>query len=221
MQTATQTQMTQQPATGGRIRVVDSFGAMCGDAFAGDENVLLLPRRLSGAFNALAFCLSRVDLKKRAAFLETAAASRLHRAFADAAHQVLCDMNALQEHGFRPELRVVQRGYYTASVMNYHVDRGESRIICCYNGLGTEFLHNEDALHRNKDRATGAFVARDGAIVQNFHLGDIWRHKGVPLIRSEEVSVRAEMESAFIHRAPKMGFLSMPRLMVVGEAAVQ
>lgn len=201
-----------------QIRVVDSFTAMCRDDFAAGENVLRLPRRLSGEFNLLALCLSRTERNRREAALESFVAPRLHRVFGVAARQVLDDMAALRDHGFHPELRVVQRGFYTPSVMHFHVDRGESRIICCYNGSATEFLSGGDAVHQNPNRATGGFVAKDGAVIQTFELGDIWRHKGVPLNRSGEVGVGAEMAAAFIHRAPKMPLVAWPRLMVVGEA---
>lgn len=218
MQDTTQKPNTAQTAYSPRIRAVDSIAAMCREDFAGDENVLLVPRRLSGAFNALAMRLSNIDYKSREEFLKSCtAAPRLHPVFGAAAAQVLDDMNALRENGFRPELRLVKRRYYTPSVMNYHVDRGDSRIICCYNGQATEFLNNEDARHQHAARSTGAFYAKEGAVVQTFQLGDIWRHKGVKLDRSGEHGVREEMAAAFIHRAPKMAFVSFPRMMVVGE----
>jgi hypothetical protein len=221
MQDTPQTQPAYLPENNRYIRIVDSFGAMCGDDFAGDENVLLLPRRLNGAFNALALRLSQVKSQQREALLESFVGPRLHVLFGAAASQVQGDMNALRDHGFQPELRVVTQGYYIPTVMNYHVDRALSRIICCYNGQATEFLNNEDAEHQNPDRATGAFWAKAGAAPQNFQLGDIWRHKGVPLNCSGEIDMRAAMAAAFIHRAPKMRLLSVPRLMVVGEVTAQ
>lgn len=221
IQNTPQTPITDRPQNGGRVRIVDSFGVMCGDDFVDRENVLLMPRRLSGAFNALALCLSRVERKQRETVLESFVTPRLHLVFGVAARQVLEDMKALRDHGFRPELRVATRGFYTSAVMNYHVDRGASRIICCYNGQATEFLRNDDAEHQNPDRSTGSFRAKDGATPQAFALGDIWRHKGVPLSRTGEIGAREEMSAAFIHRAPKMGFFSMPRLMVVGEEILQ
>lgn len=211
--------MSERPASlpenYNRIRVVDSFAAMCGDDFAAGENALLLPRRLTGAFNLLAWRLTADDWKDREAVLKSYAGPRLHRIFGHAAQQILTDMEMLHDHGYRPELRVVRKGRYPSSVLNYHVDRGSCRIICCYNDPVTRALRNEDAIPADPKRANGSFRAREGALPFAFHAGDIWRHKAVPL--DDESNLANRMGEAFIHCAPRIGAWANPRLMLVGE----
>ena len=192
-----------------RVRIVDSFNAMCRDDFTGDENALLLPRRLTGWFNVLAMRVPHALLAEQEEFLKTLEGGR--GPVSAAARQVLSDIQNLRDNHFTPELRVVNRGRYGPSVHGFHVDVAVCRILCCYNGAATEFLDNQDAVPTDPNRARGTFKPKEGAAAQSFQLGDIWRHKG---IRSGQ---EGDTPDAFIHRAPRMKMFSIPRLLLVGE----
>lgn len=62
----------------------------------------------------------------------------------------------------------------TNFVGKYHADGGGWRLLGCYEGAGTGWIKNEDAIEGTKNR----FAALQGAQEYAFQQGDLWLHAG-------------------------------------------
>ena len=181
------------PADYKRIKVVSSLSELFNTSFGGrDEvNAALLPRQITGDFNALA---QRLGKKYSAYSLEDLEKMKNLPDAENQAVQAICnDMRELQSQGMMTILNVVNReGYRMKEIHDFHADREArrefGRICCGYNDPVTEAVRNEDAILVDDI----FYQMSERAEILQFRSGDIWKHCtandcGIP---------------PYIHRAP-------------------
>lgn len=183
-------------------------------------SVILLPRTLSGDFNALARDLE--DFKAAGMGPRVQPGERLLKSieiFAGepqgqhhvAARAVMDDVQFFARQNLRVALRL-ERSFSAASEPDpFHQDRLDAvlgRILCNYNTPATEWILPEDAVYQ---RRQGLFTARQGADIHRFPSGALWRFAGT---RNEAGA------AALIHRAPRTERGAPPRLLLVADRNV-
>lgn len=186
-----------------------NFSELFNTAYQGDDNVVLLPRKLASDFNRLARKLEReLRPKGGAPFNEALDAQKLRGLLPKldgrdrrALGKILSDMKRVEQAGYLAELRLVSGngGYGEDGVYAYHQDSGESikgQLLCCYTGAVTEGIRNKDAVALGN----GSYRAKKGAMPFRFKNGDIWRH------------ANDQYEKPFLHHAPREG--KGPRLVL-------
>lgn len=185
------------------VKVVGSLTELFNAEF-GDANCILFPRPISGEFNQLANLLKKYGQDK---LYDEGFVPQFYRA---ERQLIIDDMQAI-----RRELH--DRGVSVASALRvetsegwvesqspcaFHVDGCSKpeigRILCSYNEPVTEWLRNEDAVNVPQDRVRDLYKAKEGAAVQRFRPGDIFRIKSM-LARD----MTSNGEGCFIHRAPE------------------
>ena len=213
-----------------RIKVVPDICALLTEDFEPKANVILMPRRLPGDFDALAqvmavsfglaedeIFIKYKDREKLEAFGETLKDEELQRGLA----MILADMEFFKTAGARTHMRLL-RGYSDKSgTHDFHVDglnQDFDRLMTCYNAPVTQFVRNDDVVSVDGHKA----VIRDDAPVYEFRPGDIWKQRvrnKKPETMAERLKAMAEnkVKRAFVHRAQKC---SHPRLMTVGDMTV-
>jgi len=196
------------------ILTVRDRDGLIGAAFH-SASVILLPRKLSGDFNALALGLE--DLRsspvrqKKTALLQkklTSFASDRNSELRDAAGIVLEDMRYFQQKGFFFELRLERSFIRSDDDLPFHQDRLDEsfgRILCSYNDPVTEWIRPENADYH---RRTGLFSAKEESGICRFQTGDLWRFAG---------SKNKNGVIPLIHRAPRSNPGSPPRLLLVAD----
>ena len=188
-----------------RIRFVDNMEALINEPF-GTANAIVLRRRLTGDFNAMAQTVNkrRLGLRTIKAIYKDA---DLAASFPHELSQVRADLDAMKalfgqnaEDFFALSLRTSGDVLWgrNAAPEKFHTDSATSadygRFLCCYTGLTTEWIRNEDAI----SIAKGGFVMREGATVYRFGVGDIWRMASRQ--RGDNDAVREG--GYFVHRTP-------------------
>lgn len=192
------------------------------------ENIVVMPRRISGDFNGLSRWLLRqaphanVLVSDGMSFLNTAFPLDRVRSFKESPdmqwkeeiQQIIGDMELMQRFAqAAAELRVVRNQGYHPSTYVFHKDGGEfrqcfrakDRIMCAYNRPTTEWIAEGDA--RKVRIAGGSFhmyEKKDGAPAYRFSPGDMWRQ-----------ACLADYGDALIHRAVEVKAGDPPRLLVV------
>jgi hypothetical protein len=195
-----------------RVKMVKNLAELFEAQFDKDTNVILLPRRLSGHFNAVAKRLAKAEPETTFSLFKTfnyKHACTLLKGFRGeakkAAECILNDMRTLHEQGVgNLDLRVITTDYQDL----FHTDGTKDefgRALCCYTVAATEAVQNYASRNwcdlYKPDSKTQTF---------SFKLGDIWRHAGdrsrpgVP---------------PFIHRAPNKKPISKvnPRMLLVAN----
>lgn len=220
------------PAGYKRIKVVGSLTELFNEQFGGPDgvNCVLLCRRLSGDFNALASWLAGTNYMREFTLSESAGypyfdAARLYAArnnmapaMAEALDTILQDMDAASKQRMRAELRVVLPEHKTGGVDVWHHDIVGSynnmmgRFMSCYNAPVTEGARNEDALLLDSGTAFGPtnhYSLRENAAFFCFSPGDLWRQLSTPYLQ--------QVAPPYIHRAPALKPGDMPRLLLVAS----
>lgn len=161
------------------IKMVDSFEAMLSEPF-GHASAVLLPRSLSGDFNALAQVMGRKGYW-RAPLMRVEKRDDLRKNFPQEIDLLREDIRMLRgvsaQHYL--DLRVSKdsnwredrapHAFHSDGCRNAHF----GRVLCCYNDPVTEWIRREDAIPR--DSHEGTFEKREGAPLYRFKAGDIWR----------------------------------------------
>ena len=204
------------PADYKGIKIVDSFEALMAEPF-GEANAVVLPRKLSGDFNAVARWMDnrRLGMNTVDALYNS---GDLARICPDAVAHLRADIekmkgifgnNAVAYHAL--SLRVSQ-----TMAPKFHADSSLGpdlgRFICCYNTPTTEWIRNEDAI----DCGDGRYEAREGAQIYSIGVGDIWRMAS--RVRRKQDAPPPE-GGYFIHRTPpaalEMKQSDVPRMLMV------
>ena len=178
--------------------------------------VLLMRRKFTGDFNALALALEdfgslmRADQRRNMVLLHKKLVSFAQNetgALAEPALAVLDDMAFYTRRGFSIELRLERCFNRSSDDAPFHQDRLDDfgRILCSYNDPTTEWIELEDAVSQ---RNTGLFMAKPGAEIHRFGSGDMWRFAGTQ---------NKNGMPALIHRAPKTKIGDPPRLLLVAD----
>jgi hypothetical protein len=186
-----------------------------------DHNAVLLPRRLSGDFNALAQALRAMDADyegKRYREMDydaLAATGPLADAGAEEARQhILADMRmtrAYQRGTFwfgrrlATGLRVITN-YNLAAIEGFHKD-GRPRLCCCYNAPATEGIRDQDAVALQGPLRGNVYGIKEGARPFAFAPGDLWYQFG---------GGSPKKRPYFIHRGPSSAGAA-PRLMMIAD----
>ena len=185
------------------VKVVGSLTELFNAEF-GEANCILFPRSISGEFNQLAKLLKKYGTEK---LYDDGFVPQFYRV---ERKLIIDDMKVirreLQERGVNAgsALRVETSEGWVESKSHcaYHVDGccnpEIGRILCSYNEPVTEWLRNEDAVNVPQERIRDLYKAKDGATIQRFRPGDIFRIKSM-LARD----MTSNGEGCFIHRAPK------------------
>ena len=191
------------PANYPNIKVVGSLTELFNAEF-GEANCILFPRPISGEFNQLAKLLKKHGTEK---LYDEGFVPQFYWA---ERRLIIDDMKAirreLQERGVNTgsALRVeTSEGWIESqSPCAYHVEGCSKpeigRILCSYNEPVTEWLRNEDAVNVPQERIRDLYKAKEGATIQRFRPGDIFRIKSM-LGRD----MTSNGEGCFIHRAPE------------------
>ncbi len=217
------------PADYPRIQVVESLSDLFNAQFDEVIKCLLLPRALRGDFNRLANRLDDIFWGEgrvgTAAYavdeLEEHARKSGDPAAIDAAAVIAADMRSFSAQNVANVLvRLIRAGGYgnkrsmSGKIHNFHEDGVVypfGRGLCVYNGPGTEFLRNEDAL---REGGSDIFQPRPGARLFTMAQGALWRQAGHNPDLHEQ---RYRHIPPFIHRAPQPGEKDPPRLILVAE----
>jgi hypothetical protein len=200
-----------------RIKVVDSLTELFNEQFGGaDEvNAVLMPRRVSENFQALAGILGdrlgiKPDIKAQRSLDREGARNQIKHLDhweRKSLQRILYDMDQLSERDVQPLLRVVSpAGYDFKIAYRLHEDRekpGENgRIMCCYMEPTTEWLRNEDAVRKGGQ----IYEAKPVTKFFSFRVGDIWKQADC-----------GQKVEPFIHRAIRSEPGSCPRLLLVAD----
>ncbi|MBI2234618.1 MAG: hypothetical protein HYU57_06490 [Micavibrio aeruginosavorus] len=202
-----------------------AFYTYCRDR---SENIVLLPRPISGQFNALGRWLhdrspySQTRVHGGTHFIETRYPVETLRGlrddpgmlWRDELDLILGDMQTMQNRvRARAELRVVGAEGYSPGTYDFHEDLGDAyratfhaddRVMCCYNGPTTEWIRGKDAVALPRGTNLPTYRKEDGAPAFRFRIGDLWRQ-----------ACAAGRAEALIHRAVEIGPNDPPRLLVV------
>lgn len=209
------------------VAVVDSIEGLFSCRRKPAENIVLLPRPISGCFNDLAFWLLKQNrwhdtlVADKSHYMETIYKVEDLDTFAkndtmewpEELDQIRDDMRVMQKAvGYRAELRVVRGRGYHPETHRFHVDGGAyrsalqavDRVMCCYNKPTTEWVRKEDAIALPAPSGFQCFEKKKDAPVFHFGVGDIWRQACV-----------GDRSDALVHRAADTGPHDPPRLLVV------
>lgn len=230
-----------QPPGYTRIKVVSSFEALLAVPFADGLNAICWPRTLTGDFGEVA---ARLGTGAGITTIEEArlAALPVSAAGKAAVATLLADQRLLREIGHAPVLDCIHGGLrdedagcVPTDVHSFHVDSATvptDTFLCCYTGLASEGLRNDEALRRVdvpglRRQLLEGFGGADGDaflawLTANFHdlhyapvaqarpfsfgVGNLWR------IAVEHPGSRVP---ACIHRAPAHQPGQPPRLLLI------
>lgn len=210
-----------------RIKLVDNIYALLTSDFEPKANVVLLPRALSGDFDALAEKMAEYfNLGEEEIFIKYSENSKLkefresldEEGLCDAIDVILNDMEFLYSSRARVHMRLLRKYKQHSDTYKFHVDgvdQNFDRFMTCYNNPVTEFVKNEDVLRVSGHDAW----CKKGAEIYHFNPGDIWkariRNKSKGLVGDFIDKITKEKERrAFVHRAQ---ISDQPRLVVVAD----
>lgn len=191
------------PADYNSIKIVDSFEALVREPFD-EANAVVLPRKLSGDFNAVAQWMDnkRLGMNTVNALYNS---GDLARICPDAVAHLRADIEKMKGIFGNNAVAYCALSLRVSQTMapKFHADSSLSpdlgRFICCYNTPTTEWIRNDDVI----DVGNGQYAAREGAPIYSIGVGDIWRMAS--RVRRKQDAPPPE-GGYFIHRTPPAAF---------------